>query len=66
MLTKKWIFTRRDKQLDDLRLKPIRASSFEAIKKLSEMVMFMEALRKLTESGRSKTTHSPQFLGYKI
>jgi hypothetical protein len=65
MLTKKWIFTRRDKQLVDSPLKPIRSSSFEAIKKLSEVAMFMEALRKLTESGRSKTTHLPQFLGYK-
>jgi hypothetical protein len=65
MLKKKWIFTRRDKPLVDSPLKPIRSSSFEAIKKLSEVAMFMEALRKLTESGRSKTTHLPQFLGYK-
>jgi hypothetical protein len=49
MLTKKWIFIKRDKQLDDSTLKPIHASKFEVVKK-SEMAMFMEVLRKLTES----------------
>jgi hypothetical protein len=50
MLTKKWIFIRRDKLLDDCALKPFHASRFEVVKKLYEMAMFMEALRKLSES----------------
>jgi hypothetical protein len=36
--------------LDDSCLKSIYGSRFEAVKKLSEMAMFMEVLRKLTES----------------
>jgi hypothetical protein len=36
--------------LDDCALKPFHASRFEVVKKLYEMAMFMEALRKLSES----------------
>lgn len=66
LLTKKWIFIRRDKKLGDLKLlsalkqlgdmklscilKQLGGSRSEAFKKLSEVVVFMEAMRKLTEA----------------
>jgi hypothetical protein len=59
MLTKKWIFIRKDKQLEDPALKSFRASIFEAFKNLSEMAMFIEAMRKtieLTEKMKKKAS----------
>jgi hypothetical protein len=47
MLTKKWIFVKAEKQLDDLTLKPFTVCNIEDIKKLSEVALFMEAIRKL-------------------
>jgi hypothetical protein len=50
MLTKKWIFIKTQKQLDDLTLKPFTVCNLEDIKKLSEVDLFMEAIRKLVET----------------
>jgi hypothetical protein len=50
MLMKKWIFFKKYKQLNDLSLKPLSVSNFEAIKKLYEVAMFMEVIQKLAEA----------------
>lgn len=51
MLTKIWIFIKKKiRKLDDLTLKHFSACNLEAIKKLTQVAMFMEAISKLTEA----------------
>jgi hypothetical protein len=55
MLTRKWIFIKKDKQLDDSTSKSFSTSNFKAFKKLIEVAMFMEVIKKLTEATERKT-----------
>jgi hypothetical protein len=50
LLAKKWIFVKTQKQLDDLTPKPLTVCKIEDIKKFSEVALFMEAIRNLTEA----------------
>jgi hypothetical protein len=64
MLTKKWIFVKAHKQLDDLTLKPFTVFNLEDIKKLSEVALFMEAIRNLAEASEKNKkrgdNHKPE------
>jgi hypothetical protein len=58
MLTNRWIFIRKDKQLDNLTFKqnlntcrkPSSVRSIETVKKLFEVAMLMIAIKKLKEA----------------
>jgi hypothetical protein len=54
MLTEKWIFIRKDKQLEDSTLKSFHASIFEAFKKLSERAKAMRETIELTKKMKKK------------
>jgi hypothetical protein len=55
MLTRKWIFIKADKQLDDSTSKSFSTSNFKDFMKLTEVAMFMEAIKKLTKAAERKT-----------
>jgi hypothetical protein len=52
MLAKKWIFVKAHKQLEDFTLKSFSAGKLQDIKILSEMTLFMEAIRNLAEASK--------------
>jgi hypothetical protein len=54
MMTKKWIFVKAEKQLDDLTFKPFTVCNIEDIKKLSEVALFMEATQEARISIREE------------
>jgi hypothetical protein len=64
MLIKKWIFVKAQKQLDDLTIKPFNVCNLEDIKKVSEVALFMEAIRMLAEASKKNKkrgdNHKPE------